>query len=155
MKPILISFVALILLGGIAAGAYMYFKAPSEAVAAETEGGAHETGHGATNAYSYVQLDPLILPIVSKENVSQTFSLVVAIEVEGDANSEKIKQSAPRLVDAYISDLYGVLSRKAAMKGGVVQVDYLKKRLRIVTQRVVGSDVANDVLLQVVQQRRS
>ena len=50
--------------------------------------------------------------------------------------------------------MYGVLNEHAALKGGVLQVHYLKKRLNTVSAEVMGDDdVINDVLLQVVQQR--
>ena len=47
-----------------------------------------------------------------------------------------------------------MLNRHAALKGGVIQVGIIKKRLNKISDRVMGDeDVVQDVLLQVVQQR--
>ncbi|MCP4932654.1 MAG: flagellar basal body-associated FliL family protein, partial [bacterium] len=50
-------------------------------------------------------------------------------------------------------DMYGVLNRHAALKGGVIQVSVIKARLNKISQEIMGEDVVYDVLLQVVQQK--
>lgn len=163
MKLALMGLVLLILLGGGGAGAYFYFfNSPAEAALSdeakeaekaaakkkEKEGGAH--GKSATE---FVELDPLILPIVDNDGVQQVVSIVVALEVGGPDDADKVKAIKPRLKDAYIQDLYGVLNKHAALKGGVVQVSAIKDRLNKVTHEVMGDETVHDVLLQVVQQR--
>lgn len=101
----------------------------------------------------YVTLDPLILPIIDQDGVYQVLSLAVVIEVSGVSDADKIKAKAPRLKDAYIQDMYGILNENAALKGGVVQVNMIKKRLNYLTHKIMGDDVKTEVLLQVVQQR--
>ncbi|PCI56220.1 MAG: flagellar basal body-associated FliL family protein [Alphaproteobacteria bacterium] len=101
----------------------------------------------------YVKLDPLILPIIDQDGVYQVLSLAVVIEVNGVNDADKIKAKAPRLKDAYIQDMYGILNENAALKGGVVQVRMIKKRLNQITKRIMGDDIETEVLLQVVQQR--
>lgn len=138
----------------------MYFVSTPAEAAIEEEVGKHAQkddhgsgGHGDSAHYEYVELDPLILPIIDEYGVNQVVSLVVSIEVADAAAAEKVKKLSPRLKDAYIQDMYGILNRHAALKGGVVQVDKLKKRLNKVSRDVMGEDVVHDVLLQVVQQR--
>ena len=150
--------VALIMLGGGGGGAYMYFMgSPAVAASVEKEPEKHaekdKDGDDHGKGYEYVELDPLILPIIDEYGVSQVVSLVVSIEVKDSKTADKVKKYAPRLTDAYIQDMYGVLNKHAALKGGVVQVQKLKKRLNKVSKKVMGDDVINDVLLQVVQQR--
>ena len=61
---------------------------------------------------------------------------------------------SPRLTDAYIQDMYGILNKHAALKGGIIQVHMIKQRLNEVTDKVVGdADIHTEVLIQVVQQR--
>ena len=98
-------------------------------------------------------MSPLVLPIVDKNGVSQVISLVVSIEVKDEISAKEVERLSPRLKDAYIQDMYGVLTKQAAMEGGVVQVGYIKNRLNTVTLKVLGKDLVRDVLLQVVQQR--
>ena len=164
MRMILIAVVALLVLGGGGAGAYFYFSKPAEAsageaakeVAASHEKGKDEQnkggGHGEGGA-EFVELDPLILPIIDSSGVTQTVSLVIALEVEDKVKAEEVKKLTPRLKDAYIQDMYGVLNKHAALKGGVVQVAAVKSRLTKITTDVLGEDMVSEVLLQVVQQR--
>lgn len=101
----------------------------------------------------YVKLDPLVLPVVDNDGVQQMISMVVSIEVDSVNNAEKVKRLRPKLADAYIQDMYGSLHKHSALQGGIVRVDIIKKRLNVVTDKVLGDDIESDVLLQVVQQR--
>ncbi|MGH1403331.1 MAG: flagellar basal body-associated FliL family protein [Alphaproteobacteria bacterium] len=101
----------------------------------------------------YVKMDPLVLPIVDNDGVHQVISMVVSIEVETVNEAEKVKLLRPKLTDAYIQDMYGSLHKHAALQGGIVRVDIIKKRLNKVTDKILGKEIDSDVLLQVVQQR--
>lgn len=156
MKKMVIALVALGLLGGGAAGAYMYFNKPVEA--AQTEQASAESGHeqakGEQVAPSFVELEPLVLPVVDEDGVSQVISLVVALEVKDEQSALEVEKLSPRLKDAYIQDMYGALSNNGTtMQGGVIQVGAIKSRLSKISTKVLGENVVKDVLLQVVQQR--
>lgn len=159
MKKIMIMLVALLLIGGGGAGAYFYFMKPAEA--AQTEGEIDKKAEKKSAKkekddkahVEFVELDPLILPIIDDSGVVQTVSLVIAIEVSAPENAGKVNALAPRLKDAYIQEMYGVLNKHAALKGGIIQVNILKERLNEISAKVLGEDVVDDVLLQVVQQR--
>lgn len=114
---------------------------------------AASSGGSGVGSNEYVELSPLILPIVDDSGVSQIVSLVVTLEASSASAATEIKFMAPKLTDAYIQDLYGMLNEHAALKGGVIQIGYIKKRLNKISQRVAGEKRVNDVLLQVVQQR--
>lgn len=161
MKKALLALAALLVLGGAAAGAYYYFQTPANAAVGETdehqeaaeaknhkEGGDH--GGGKT---AFVEIDPLILPIIDESGVSQVVSIIIVIEApDGDAAKE-VERLTPRLKDAYIQEMYGILNKQAALKGGVVQVGMLKELLSKISEKVLGHENVSDVLLQVVQQR--
>lgn len=159
MRMIIIAVVALALLGGGGVGAYFYFTNSAEASGTEgdkdhakTAENKEKDGHG--GEMEFVELDPLILPIVDNDGVNQVVSLVVSLEVEDASAADRVKKLTPRLTDAYIQELYGVLNKHAALKGGVVQVGMIKKRLNEISDKVMGDkDTIHDVLLQVVQQR--
>lgn len=156
-KIIIIAAASLLLVGG-GVGGYFYFMKPAEASVSDEdkktveedkkEEGEHEA------VLEFVKLDPLVLPIIDNEGVNQVLSLVVSLEVASVADGEKVKNMSPRLKDAYIRDMYGVLNKNSALKGGVVQVNIIKERLNKVSDKVMGdSEIVRDVLLQVVQQR--
>ena len=163
MKLILMAVMALVLLGGGGAGAYFYFSG-STAEAALTEDEILEKEKRERDealamkkenyaAFQFVELDPLILPIVDRNGVSQVVSMVVTLEVYDDKSAKKVEHMIPKLKDAYIQDLYGALNKHASLKGGVIQVSDIKKRLHKISHKVVGEEYVNAVLLQVVQQR--
>ncbi len=162
MKIMIMVVAALAILGGGGAGAYFYFMKPAEASEGEaakkdvhaekaaSKDDHKEKSHG--EHMEFVELDPLILPIIDDEGVNQIVSVVVAIEVGTPESAATVKTMTPRLKDAYIQELYGVLNKHAGMKGGVIQVGMMKERLNKISTKVLGEDVVNDVLLQVVQQ---
>ncbi len=106
-----------------------------------------------SDAKEYVKLDPLLLPIIDDDGVQQVVSMVVAIEVDGVFDADKVKAMKPKLTDAYIQEMYGALNKHAAFKGGVIQVVMIKDKLNKITHEVMGDDIHTEVLLQVVQQR--
>lgn len=158
MKLVIIIAVALLLLGGGGAGAYFYFKHPAEAATgaagevAKVEKDKKKDDKDAKPS-SFVKLDPLVLPVVGNDGVTEVVSLVVAIEAPDDAAKAKVTYLAPKLRDVFIQDMYGVLTKDVVMKDGIIQVTLLKDRLRKLSVKVLGQDSVNDVLIQTVQQR--
>ena len=154
---------ALLLLGAGGAGGYFYFQqtavasygAENHDARAAKEAEKKAAKQAAENAKNlrFVEMDPIILPIIDAEGVSQVVTLVISLEVVGEKNAEYALQLSPRLKDAYIQDMYGVLNRKASMEGGVIKVEELKERLNRISTKVLGESKINDVLLQVVNQR--
>lgn len=157
MKMVLIAGLAVLLLGGGAGGAYIFLNKPAEASLGEVDAAAQEAAKAAAQApivpTVFVELHPLILPIIDDNGISQTVSLVVSVEVVDQAAADKVKNLQPRLHDAFIQDMYGALNRRAVMNGGVIEVSKIKERLNRVSASVVGENTIKDVLLQVVRQR--
>lgn len=157
MKMVIMIVAAIAILGGGGAGAYLFFMQPAEAAAPEVEEHKKEAKKKDEKGYGsepvYVELKPLIFPLIDPNGASQVISVVVALEVSDDKAAEKVEKYKPRLKDAYLQDMYGALNRYAAMKGGQLRLNVIKKRLNMASKRVLGDDVINDVLLQVVNQR--
>lgn len=161
MRVAIIIIVLLAIVGGGGAAAYFYFGQKAEASIGETsehqEADDDHATAGKTDTHGheakFVQLDPLILPIIDETGITQTVSIVVMIQVGSEADAKTVEGVVPRLKDAFIQEMYGVLNKQAALKGGVVQVAMIKDRLNAITNRVLGEGISQDVLLQVVQQR--
>ncbi|QQG35219.1 MAG: flagellar basal body-associated FliL family protein [Micavibrio aeruginosavorus] len=159
MKMAFLALAAVVVLGAGAGGAYFYFGQKAEASVGENA--EHAEAREAKDSHkkdkgghaAYVEMDPLILPIVDAEGVSQIVSLVVVLQVHDETQKAEVSSQMPRIKDAYIQDMYGVLNKHAAMKGGVVQVGIIKEKLNTANTRILGDGVVEDVLLQVVQQR--
>lgn len=156
MRVALLALVAIVVLGGAAGGAYFYFGKSAEASVGGTS--EHTEAKEAKKKdkhepLSFVEMSPLVLPIVDANGVSQVISLVIVLQVASEEQKAEVTSQMPRLKDAYIQDMYGVLNKHVAMKDGVLQVGMVKEKLTSASQRVLGEDVVEDVLLQVVQQR--
>ncbi len=160
MGKIIIGIAALLLLLGGGAGAYFFFLQPADAslIEGDEHAGKEEKGKKGDHAEKggesrFVEFSPLILPIVDGNGVNQVISLVLSLEVTGQDNVDEVTAMMPRLQNAFIQDMYGVLNRHAMFKGGPVEVDYIKKRLGRISDKIMGEDKVDSVLLQVVQQR--
>jgi flagellar protein FliL len=118
-------------------------------VAARAQEGAAQKASG---TYEYVDLHPLFVPVINEKGLVQQVSLSVSLECPM-GKRDSVNVFKPRLMDAYLRELYGALgSGRAMMRGNIVDVEQLKARLEAVTERVVGPDLVSDVLLQSVQQ---
>jgi hypothetical protein len=104
--------------------------------------------------FAYIQLDSVTVPIITPKGLTQQLSIEMSLEVPYE-NKAAIAKYQPRLLDAYIQDLYGALGAGFGLtKNGVVDIQQIKQRIVAVTDKVLGPDLkAHDVLLQVVQQQ--
>ena len=130
------------------------FTAQSHGLVSSAYAKSDDTAELKESEYEYMEMKPLLIPIINNRGLSQQINLVIFIEVPtGTLEDAKLYQ--PRLTDAFIQDLYGVLGAGYGLvNGNVVDVRILKKRMMAVTKKVLGEDSVNDVLLQVVQQHR-
>jgi len=108
---------------------------------------------GPEGGSAFVEMTPIILPIVDGGRVVQSVSIIVSIETASPAVADRARALRPKLVDALLTELYGLLNERTAIRAGVVQVDVVKARLLIAAERVLGEGSVTDVLLQVVQQQ--
>lgn len=163
MNKLVLAMAALGVLGGGGTGAYFFLlKKPAEAalppgqeaVVAGEHGKTGEGGHGETaaKAPTFVRLDPLVVPIMDADGVTQVISMVISLEVKDEEGAKKVEALKPRIKDAFITNMYGLLNQKAALENGVVKIGYVKKRLTDITTKVMGENVVDGVLLQMIQQ---
>lgn len=148
MKKLIIVAIALLLFGSAGFMALAFIDNPAEASEAKEA----KEGEGAP-APTFVEMKPLVLPVLDKEGISQIVSIVVSLETDTPEKAKEVEALKPRLTDAYIQGMYGVLSSKEVMADGILQVEYIKGRLNKITNKVLGENKVKDVLLQVVQQR--
>ncbi len=116
---------------------------------------APEDGVEAEPITEFVSLKPLIFPVISDKGLTQQISLVISLELE-DASREYVRMYEPRLTDAYLQDMYGLISggyNGSMLNGNILNIKLVKDRLSLITHRILGEDKVSDVLLQVVRQR--
>ena len=130
----------------------MAFAAEEEAAAASPAGEGEDGKPPAPKPdFDYLEMKPLVVPVITAKGLTQQLSLVISIELPyGTLDDIKVLQ--PKLADTYISDLYGLLGAGGAiLHGNVVDVVTIKDHLTRDTTKVLG-DKYSQVLLQVVQQ---
>ncbi len=148
MKIVVIIMLVLVLLGGGGAGGWYFFlKEDPEAM---TEEVVEQTPPAAP---VYVRFNPLQLPLIGDDGIDQVIDIIVALEVPDDAAADQVIAMAPRLNDAILRDLYGVLHTSRIMRDGVVNVNAIKHRIIGVAQGIMGKELVRDALVQGVTQR--
>jgi len=120
----------------------------------DVQAGEDKKSKGEDPGVHFVELSPLILPVINDRGVTQMVSLVVALEVDSQEKAAKVTKFSPRLTDAFLSDLYGSFSRQAP-EGGIIPIGYVKERLNNASEKVLGDAIIDDVLVQVLQSRRT
>ena len=95
----------------------------------------------------------MVLPIITDKGLTQQISLVISIETPYGKKAD-VEYLAPRLTDAYLQELYGRLGDGQDMQGGVIDIQAVKERLAVVTDKVLGKELVHDILLQVVHQAK-
>ncbi|MBL3677302.1 MAG: hypothetical protein JKP92_07375 [Alphaproteobacteria bacterium] len=101
----------------------------------------------------FVDLDPIVLPIVDGGRVTQSVTFAITLEFAGPADADRARLLKPRLADGFVTALYGMLNDANAPKRGLVDAAEAKKRLLRKAQEILGEARVKAVLLQAVQQR--
>jgi flagellar basal body-associated protein FliL len=108
---------------------------------------------GPQNSF-YLKLDPMIMPVLGQNNVQETVSMIVALQISEQKNIEEVSHLVPKIKDAYMSALYGNLNKAAYRNGQFLDVNKLKSKLILVTESFANKKIIQDVLIQGVSQRR-
>lgn len=177
MKMILFAVIGVLVLAGGGAGAYFFFfSQPAEASIGATEehlaageaddahaeakadktdghGGGHAEGDAAVDDGIYVEIGNIIVPLVAGNSVSQFLSLVVALDMKNYNSQDKALGEKIRLRSAFLQDMYGVVSRHAAMGGGDLETEMIKQRFKKISNDLLGDDAVNEVVIRAVSQQ--
>jgi len=149
MKKIILLVLALMVLIGAGVGGYLLFGPKPEGEEKAEEAPPPKP----TGPPLFVPIGPMIVPVIGEKPVAQNILLVVSLEVYGDATREMVRQQSPRLVDAFLTALYGGIESGMVMDGQIINVGMVKDKLMKAAEKVLGPDVVHDVLIQAVSQR--
>jgi hypothetical protein len=113
----------------------------------------YDVSDGPENSF-YLKLDPMIMPVIGKDNVQETVSMIVALQISEQKNIAQISHLIPKIKDAYLNALYGNLNKASYRNGQFLDLGKLKSKLILVTEGFADRKVIQDVLIQGVSQRR-
>lgn len=151
MKKIILLVLALLVLIGAGVGGYVMFGPKPQKEGEHVEEAPKKKER--TGPPVFVQVGPMIVPVMGAKTVEQNIMVTVSLEVDDDTIREQVRQQSPRLVDAYVQALYGGIDKGQVIDGQVLNIPALKTKLMETTEKVLGPGVVHDVLIQSVSQR--
>ncbi len=119
----------------------------------KSKGPGIDVSDGPSNSF-YLKLDPMIMPVLGKDNVQEVVSMIVALQVSEQKNIAEVSHLVPKIKDAYMSALYGNLNKASYRNGQFLDINKVKNKLVMVTEGFADKKVIQDVLIQGVSQRR-
>lgn len=149
MKKLIIVFSALMMLIGITLSVMKALQIGPFAPTTEEVAGAAAPKPAPVEPARFIDLDPLIIPIFHGDSVVTTIQIAVKLETTGSANEGRINRLKPRISDAFIKDLYSFIPRLLQSQERV-NVFIIKKRLQMVSEKVAGKGLIDDVLVQAI-----
>jgi flagellar FliL protein len=120
-----------------------------------TAGGVHVASAGEDDdkkPQNFVYLKPLMFPIVKQGGIDQFVSVTVTLEFDDATTATKANAIMPRIVDAYLQDLYGAATRDKVVVSGVIDPMALKAELESSNTRILAGMPCH-VLLDNIGQR--
>jgi flagellar basal body-associated protein FliL len=146
VKKFLILLILMLLIGS-GGGAYYYFFVLS------AEDGMTEEAPPPPPDVRFVEMDALKIPVMRNGVVVNYVVLTVSLETIGPEHEERVQEYMPRLRNAFLTDLLGYFATVPVDDRIMVQA--IKRRLNILSGRVVGEGVVNDVLIQNALKQKS
>jgi flagellar basal body-associated protein FliL len=139
MKKLLPILLVLILAGG---AAWWFLLREAEP---ESEGAEHH--ESAALGPSFIDLDPLTVPVVRDGVVERVVRIDLSLELKESMPALQAEQSAPRLTDVFVVELYALLAHRR-MEEQRYDTAIIKKRLQAASDRLLGPGVVAAVLVQ-------
>lgn len=112
-----------------------------------------EAGAGSKTP-SYVQMEPLAVPVLTDGGRTVMVSIEVTIEVDSEKTATSARAIRPRLNDASLTRLFGSAEKGKLLTNGAVDIFRLKDELTAAYTEILGEGTVNAVLVQNVTQRR-
>jgi hypothetical protein len=105
------------------------------------------------NALEHFQLQPFNIPVIHGNRVERIITVIVTLETKGDLNKSKVMAERYHLHDAFLRDMHGVASFRRA-DGRTIDPRVIKTRLRLISDRILGADIVENVLVHNIFDRR-
>ncbi len=119
------------------------FAVPARAAEHAEEG----KGAPAPNGPAYVRFNPIFIPVIDQDRVTQQVGITLMLQLVAGANQADVEAKRHQLTDAFFSDLYAFFQTRVDFRGRINEA-YLKARLLKTADRVVGSDAVQEVLIE-------
>jgi len=142
---ILIVIVLLVAGGGGAAWWFLLREPPADA-AAEAEG-APETENENSARMRFVELEPMVLPIIREGQVTLHLTVMLAVELTTPLPEIEVARIQRPLRDAIFSELHAVYALRHVQEKGFDH-PIVRERLTRASERILGSGEVKAVLVR-------
>ncbi|MEQ8664365.1 MAG: hypothetical protein RIC16_01445 [Rhodospirillales bacterium] len=147
MKRLALAIAFLLFVAGSAIGVMRYMKigifAPPPGTVAEVK---------APVAPSFIDMEPLVINIFDGSKVTATVQVVVKLQTVGKEDTAFVNKNLPRLSNAFLQDLHSFLPRLLKRGDSHIDVFVLKKRLKLIADRLYPNEPVADVLIQAINE---
>lgn len=99
----------------------------------------------------FVDMDPLVISVFQGDKVAATVQLQIRLKTNGEKNEMTIKKLMPRLNSVFLQDLHSFIPRLLKTKEKLDQ-NILMQRLAMIGEKVTGTGVINNILIQSVNE---
>ena len=100
----------------------------------------------------FLELLPFNVPVIRNGKLEQILSIAVTIEVKGQENKNKVLDQTRQLRNAFLRDIHGIASIQRA-DGRVLDTNVVKTRLMLVSTRMFGPGIVENVLVHGLSNR--
>ncbi|MBV9521454.1 MAG: hypothetical protein JO010_01590 [Alphaproteobacteria bacterium] len=96
---------------------------------------------------TFVQIPPIVLPVVEGNRVTRTAGLVLVLELEKGRTEAELEPNRVKLRDAFITDFYSFVDQHSQAPRAI-DAGAVKARLQATSDRILGPGFVHEVLVQ-------
>jgi flagellar basal body-associated protein FliL len=100
----------------------------------------------------FIDLAPLLINIFQGDSVLTTVQISVKIKALGPDNSALVREGLPKITDTFLRDLHSFLPRIMKNSDSRLDLFVIKKRLKLIADKIFPDNRINDVLIQSVSE---
>ncbi len=101
---------------------------------------------------TFIDMEPLIINIFDGSKVTATVMIAVKLQAIGKDNAKFVNENLPRISHAFLQDLHSFLPRLLKREDSNLDVFVIKKRLKLIADRLYPDGPVNDVLIQAINE---
>lgn len=143
MKKIVLLLVILLFLGGGAAAVWWFFLKPPE-------DGAPVVEEVPPPVLSQIDLPLISVSIIKNNNSTQRIDFLISVVFDAPEKQAMMAERMPRLSDAIVTELHGLLPRKIVEQGGFDRA-FLEQRLTKMAEEKFGAGTFYKIYIRDMQ----
>jgi len=93
----------------------------------------------------YVRLDTITVTLFQDDAVAGLYTAALTLEIAHSSQRSVVSAASPRLRDAMLRDLHGLVERRKSLE---IPLDTVKRRMRNTAIRELGTDVVVDLFVE-------